>query len=74
MEPDKLVYTIGDAHIYENHIEQTKTQLQREPYDPPKLYINKQLKIMQDIENMDYNDVVLENYQHHPRIKAPIAV
>lgn len=70
-EPGDFVHTFGDVHIYENHVEQVKEQLERKPKPFPTMKINP------DIENIDdfkYEDFTLENYDPHPRIKAPIAV
>ena len=65
--PGKINIVIGDAHIYENHIEQVKTQLGRAPYKFPKLVIKKKLN---DIDNVAYDNFEIENYTHHPVIKA----
>ena len=66
-----FVHTLGDAHIYLNHIEQVKEQLSRKPYPLPTMKINPDVK---SIFEFKYEDFVLENYQCHPRISAPIAV
>lgn len=67
----EFVHTLGDAHLYKNHIEQTKLQLSREPYPLPVMKINPDVK---DIFSFLYQDFTLENYQSHSIIKAPIAV
>lgn len=67
----EFVHTLGDAHLYKNHIEQTKLQLSREPYPLPVMKINPDVK---DIFSFIYQDFTLENYQFHATIKAPIAV
>ena len=65
-----LVWTGGDCHIYDNHVEQVKTQLAREPYPYPRL----QLASRDSIFIYEYADIEVIGYQHHPGIKAPIAV
>lgn len=67
----EFVHTIGDAHIYTNHVEQCKIQLEREPYDLPQLWLNPDVK---DIDGFKYEDVRLLNYQSHPAIKGEVAV
>lgn len=71
LELGEFVHTLGDAHLYKNHIEQTKLQLSREPYSLPMMKINPEVK---DIFSFQYQDFTLENYQSYPTIKAPIAV
>ena len=67
MVPDELIGNLGDAHLYLNHIEQAKEQIGREPFPLPKV-------IVQDgIFCSSVNDVILENYQSHPAIKAPLS-
>jgi thymidylate synthase len=65
------VHTLGDAHIYSNHFEQTELQLSREPKPLPQMHINPDVK---DIFDFKYEDFELVNYEHHPHIKAPVAV
>ena len=79
--PDELILTLGDVHIYHNHFEAVKEQLAREPYPLPKLWINPSIKSLADIDVSKMNSpedvtalVRLENYQHHPAIKAPMSV
>lgn len=67
----EFVHTLGDAHIYANHINQVNEQLTREPRKLPTLKINIEGKTIFDLET---TDIELENYEPHPRIKAPIAV
>ncbi|MCS5712550.1 thymidylate synthase [Candidatus Berkiella aquae] len=67
----EFVHTLGDAHLYSNHIEQTKTQLARTPYALPKMLLNPDVK---NIEDFRFEDFVLSDYECHPAIKAPIAV
>ena len=71
LEPGDFVHTLGDAHIYNNHIEQVKLQLTREPYPLPKMIINKDVD---DILKFKYEDFVLENYIAHPHIKGEVSV
>ena len=71
LEPGDFVHTLGDAHIYKNHIEQVKLQLTREPYPLPKMIINKDVD---DILKFKYEDFVLENYIAHPHIKGEVSV
>lgn len=71
LEVGEFVHTFGDAHIYLNHIDAVKEQLQREPYALPTLKINKNVK---DIDGFKMEDFELVNYKHHPTIKAPMAV
>lgn len=70
-KPGDFVHTIGDAHIYLNHIEQVKLQLSRTPYPLPTMRINPEVK---DIFSFKYEDFTLENYQCHPTIKGEISV
>ncbi len=71
LEPGEFVHTLGDAHLYSNHIEQAKLQLTREPYPLPMMALNPEVK---SIFDFTYDDFQLESYQYHPRISAPIAV
>lgn len=67
----EFIHTFGDVHIYLNHVEQVKLQLSRTPYSLPQMKINPEVK---DIFIFQYQDFTLENYQHHPAIKAQVAV
>ena len=67
----EFVHSLGDAHIYLNHLEQVNEQLSREPRDFPKLVINPEKKSIFDIE---LSDLTMEGYNPHPTIKAPVAV
>jgi thymidylate synthase len=71
LKPFEFVHTLGDAHIYLNHIEQVKLQLTREPRKLPVMKINSSVK---DIFKFKYSDFSLEDYDPHPHIKAPISV
>jgi thymidylate synthase len=66
-----FVHTLGDAHIYLNHLEQTREQLSREPRHLPTMRISPEVK---DIFGFKFEDFTLENYDPHPAIKAPVAV
>lgn len=72
--PKDLIISMGDTHIYKNHIKPLKEQIEREPFDPPKLLINKDLNTLKDIESLQYEDFVLQNYEHHPPIKMAMSV
>ena len=71
LEPGEFVWTGGDVHIYENHMDQVLKQLAREPYEYPQLKINRKPASIFDYTLDDFEVV---GYQHHPTIKAPIAV
>ena len=71
LEPGTFVHTIGDAHIYSNHIEQVNLQLSREPFPLPKMIIHGDQK---NIEDFKYEDFELVDYQCHARIKGAVAV
>ena len=69
--PGDFVHTLGDAHLYCNHVEQAKEQLSREPFLLPTLKLNPKIR---NIDDFGYEDFEIQNYQCHPTIKAPIAV
>jgi thymidylate synthase len=71
LEADEFVLTLGDAHLYLNHLEQARLQLERQPKPFPRLKLNPGVK---DIFAFAYEDFTLEGYEPHPAIKAPIAV
>jgi thymidylate synthase len=71
LEAGDFVHTFGDAHLYANHLEQVDLQLQRSPMGLATMAINPQVN---DLFAFRYEDFVLEAYQHHPHIAAPIAV
>ncbi len=66
-----FVHSFGDVHLYNNHMEQAELQLNRDPYPLPAMKIN---PVVKDIFGFSFEDFSLENYQHHPAIKAPVAV
>ena len=70
-EPYEFIHTLGDAHIYNNHIEQAREQLKREPFPLPQLKLNKSIK---NIDDFKMEDIELIDYKFHPTIKAPMAV
>ncbi|MGI5914755.1 MAG: thymidylate synthase [Bacteroidales bacterium] len=71
LEPGDFVHTLGDAHIYRNHLEQVKLQLTREPYPLPRMAINKEVT---DILKFRYEDFSLTDYVSHPHIKGKVSV
>jgi len=70
LEVGDFVWTGGDCHVYDNHVEQVTEQLTREPYPFPTL----ELRPAGSLFDYDFDDVVVHDYQHHPAIKAPVAV
>jgi len=70
-EPGEFVHTLGDTHLYLNHLEQARSQLERTPRRLPTMRVNPEVK---DIFGFRYEDFVLEGYDPHPAIKAPVAV
>ena len=71
LEPGTFVHTLGDTHIYLNHLEQVELQLTREPRKLPKMKINPEVK---DIFSFKYEDFELTDYDPHPHIKGAISV
>ena len=71
LEPGDFVHTFGDAHIYNNHLEQASLQLTREPFPLPQMKINPEVK---NIFDFKYEDFELVNYQAHPHIKGDVSV
>ncbi len=74
LKPWTFTHTLWDAHIYNNHINQVEEQLQNEPFPLPELKINKDIKTLEDIEKLEWEDFELLNYKSHKSIKAPVAV
>ncbi|KAB2333578.1 thymidylate synthase [Bacillus mesophilum] len=71
LEPGEFVHTFGDVHIYQNHLEQVRLQLSREPKELPRMVINPDVK---DIFSYSYEDFTLEAYDPHPHIKGVVSV
>lgn len=71
LQPGEFVHTLGNAHIYNNHFEQVRLQLSREPYPLPQMKLNPAVK---DIFDFKYEDFELVGYQCHPAIKGEVAV
>ena len=66
-----FVHTLGDAHLYRNHLDQARAQLSRTPRPIPKLVLNPAIR---DLLAFRYEDITIEGYDPHPAIKAPVAV
>ena len=71
LEPGEFVHTLGDAHVYSNHVEQIREQLTREPRPWPKMKIKRKVA---SIDEFTMDDFELSEYQPHPVIKMPMAV
>lgn len=71
LQPGEFIHSIGDGHIYLNHLEQVKLQLTREPRELPAMKLNPEIK---NIFDFTYDDFTLENYKPHPHIKGEISV
>lgn len=67
----ELIYTLGDAHIYKNHLQQVKLQLSRDPKKLPTIILNSKKKC---IFNFEFEDFTIKNYNPHPKITAPVAI
>jgi len=71
LKPGEFIHTLGDTHLYVNHLEQAKLQLTREPRNLPTLWLNPEIK---NIFDFTYEDIKVLNYDPHPHIKADVAV
>ena len=71
LEAGDFVHTLGDAHLYNNHLDQARLQVSRNPLPLPMLKLNPEIK---EIDDFTYADVEVVDYNHHPHIKAPISV
>jgi len=71
LEPGDFVHTLGDTHLYLDHLEKAKLQLSRKPYPLPKMILNPDVS---SIFEFSYSDFTLQNYQAHPHIKARVSV
>jgi thymidylate synthase len=71
LHPGEFVHVLGDAHLYVNHLDQAREQLEREPRPGPTLRLSSDVR---DIDAFRYEDIVVEGYDPHPTIRAPIAV
>ncbi len=71
LKPGDFVHTFGDAHIYNNHLEQINLQLSREPRQLPQMIINPKVK---NIFDFTFEDFTVENYNPHPHIKGKVSV
>jgi thymidylate synthase len=71
LAPGEFIHTFGDAHLYQNHVEQAAMQLSREPRALPTLRLNPAIR---ELEAFRFEDIVLESYDPHPPIRAPVAV
>ncbi len=71
LDPGEFIHTLGDAHLYLNHLDQAREQLSRAPYALPQMRLNRDVT---DLFAFAYEDFKLENYQAHPHIKADVAV
>ena len=80
MIPDELIGNLGDVHLYSNHIEQAKEQLSREPLELPKLIINNEfwnpddsMLSIEQLKHIEVGDFILDRYQYHQTLKAPLS-
>jgi thymidylate synthase len=71
LKPGEFIHTLGDAHLYLNHLEQTDLQLSREPLPLPQMKINPEVS---DLFSFKFEDFELLDYESHPHIKAPVAI
>ena len=71
LEPGEFIWTGGDCHLYLNHIEQAKMQIEREPLDLPTLHLDPSIS---SIDEFTFEHITIEGYDHHPHISAPISI
>jgi thymidylate synthase len=71
LKAGEFIHTLGDAHLYVNHLDQAREQLTRRPYPLPTLKIARDVR---EIDDFAYEDFVIEGYESHPHIAAPVAV
>jgi len=71
LEPGEFIWTGGDCHLYLNHIEQAKMQIERKPLDLPTLHLDPSIS---SIDEFTFEHITIEGYDHHPHISAPISV
>jgi len=71
LQPGEFIWTGGDCHLYLNHIEQAKLQINRVPLPQPKLKLNKEIV---NIDDFSFEDIKIVDYHHHPSISAPISI
>jgi len=71
LQPGEFIHTLGDAHLYVNHVEQARVQLGREPYPLPVMHLNPAVK---ELAEFGYGDFTLRGYRAHPHIRAEVAV
>ena len=71
LEPGEFIHTLGDAHLYRNHLEQARIQLGREVLPPPRMRLNPEIRRLEDF---GYDDFHLEGYEAHPHIRAEVSV
>jgi len=71
MVPDEIICNLGDCHIYLNHIDGVKEQINRKPYELPIVKLSD--RVVNDISEYTLDDIILENYQSHPKIYFPLS-
>jgi thymidylate synthase len=71
LEPGEFILTLGDAHLYQNHLEQARLQLTRAPRPLPRMELNPAVRVLEDFR---FEDFRLVGYEPHPHIAAPVAV